>query len=204
MEREVVVEGHVSYDAMFEQVTKARRKLSVKLSNANKTIHQLDRELERQDNTVKELYTAVGALQTELASLCAFVDEVLFNAEHLRNKEQFMQKTGHLAGRMKALSAGLEAQLEAVDDMSLRAVPIKWVGVAEDVRVMGTFDGWTRGEQLSPEEYTGTFTEFSGELKVRPGAYEIKFLVDDEYRLAPDWPTTCDDPMTANNVLVVE
>lgn len=38
----------------------------------------------------------------------------------------------------------------------------------QDVQVMGSFDGWTRGEQLSPES-TGTFTKFAATIKLRPG-----------------------------------
>ena len=50
-------------------------------------------------------------------------------------------------------------------------------------RVMGSFDGWTRGESLSPalvgtETAPGLGTEFSGDLRLRPGRYEIKFVVD--------------------------
>ena len=35
---------------------------------------------------------------------------------------------------------------------------------------MGTFDGWSQGEHLSPE-YTGSFTKFSTTLMLRPGRY---------------------------------
>lgn len=35
---------------------------------------------------------------------------------------------------------------------------------------MGTFDGWSQGEHLSPE-YTGSYTKFSTTLMLRPGRY---------------------------------
>lgn len=35
---------------------------------------------------------------------------------------------------------------------------------------MGSFDGWSQGEHLSPE-YTGSFTKFSTTLMLRPGRY---------------------------------
>ena len=52
--------------------------------------------------------------------------------------------------------------------MDVREVPLTWTGMAEDVRVMGSFDGWTEGAQLSPEEL-GTPMRFGGVLKLRPG-----------------------------------
>jgi len=33
---------------------------------------------------------------------------------------------------------------------------------------MGSFDGWSQGEHLSPE-YTGSYTRFSTTLMLRPG-----------------------------------
>lgn len=36
---------------------------------------------------------------------------------------------------------------------------------------MGTFDGWSQGEHLSPE-YNGSFTKFSTTLMLRPGRYD--------------------------------
>lgn len=35
---------------------------------------------------------------------------------------------------------------------------------------MGSFDGWTYGEQMSPEA-TGTMTRFTTVLKLRPGRW---------------------------------
>ena len=85
-----------------------------------------------------------------------------------------------------------------------KTVPVSWAGVAQDVKLMGSFDGWAEGEQLSPNDVTGAFTEFSGELLLRPGVYEVKFLVDGRWRLAPEWPTSGSDPVKSNNILVIE
>lgn len=37
---------------------------------------------------------------------------------------------------------------------------------------MGSFDGWTEGEEMSPE-YSGDYAIFSATLKLRPGRYMI-------------------------------
>lgn len=70
------------------------------------------------------------------------------------------------------------------------------------MQVMGSFDGWSHGEHMSPE-YTGGFTKFYTVLKLRPGRYEIKFLVDGEWQLSPELPIIGEGPMQ-NNLLVVE
>lgn len=104
---------------------------------------------------------------------------------------------------------------------------LKWY---QSVQVMGTFDGWSQGEHLSPE-YTGSFTKFSTTLLLRPGRYflvwiiklllfllflglvliggfmlwryEIKFLVDGEWKLSPEFPTVREGLME-NNLLIVK
>ena len=47
----------------------------------------------------------------------------------------------------------------------------------QSVQVMGTFDGWIQGEQLSPE-YTGSYTKFSTTLLLRPGRYHSIDSID--------------------------
>ncbi|KAK8546643.1 hypothetical protein V6N12_027419 [Hibiscus sabdariffa] len=49
-----------------------------------------------------------------------------------------------------------------------KEVGLFWCGMAESVQVMGSFDGWSQGEHLSPE-FTGSFTKFSTTLLLRPG-----------------------------------
>jgi hypothetical protein len=36
----------------------------------------------------------------------------------------------------------------------VRQVPVEWIGVASEVKVMGDFDDWTRGHELSAEDVT--------------------------------------------------
>jgi hypothetical protein len=64
-----------------------------------------------------------------------------------------------------------------------------------------SFDGWTWGVPLSPEE-PSAYTTFSATLHLLPGTYQIKFLVDSQWRLAAGWPET-GDGLSCNNVLVV-
>ena len=71
---------------------------------------------------------------------------------------------------------------------------------------MGSFDDWTCGKDLSPNElHDQVFTKFEAVLLLRPGRYFVKFRVDDEWRLAgDDWPIDRDADGVENNVLIVE
>ncbi|KAF5479999.1 hypothetical protein F2P56_000775 [Juglans regia] len=108
----------------------------------------------------------------------------------------------HLLSRIEAVREKLKEQIKDVDGAQSKEVSLFWCGMAESVQVMGTFDGWSQGEHLSPE-YTGSFTNFSATLMLRPGRYEIKFLVDGEWHLSPEYPTVGEGLMK-NNLLIVE
>ena len=78
------------------------------------------------------------------------------------------------------------------DGAVLREVPVIWQGNASDVRLMGSFDDWTRGIHLSPEWHghgDGMSDTFTATVALVPGVYEVKFLVDGEWRTTDDWPT---------------
>jgi hypothetical protein len=108
-----------------------------------------------------------------------------------------------LQNSVEDLSKKLKNESETLSYIRKVSVPISWVGVAEDVKLMGSFDGWTGGQQLSPtESISGGQLEFSTELLLRPGVYEVKFMVDGRWQLASEWPLTGRDPV--NNLLVVE
>ncbi|GMY22802.1 protein PTST, chloroplastic isoform X2 [Fagus crenata] len=76
----------------------------------------------------------------------------------------------HLLSRLEAVHVKLEEQIKDVDVAQSKEVHLFWTGMAESVQVMGTFDGWSQGEHLSPK-YTGSFTKFSTTLMLRPGRY---------------------------------
>ncbi|KAG8659772.1 protein PTST, chloroplastic isoform X2 [Manihot esculenta] len=107
----------------------------------------------------------------------------------------------HLLSRLEAVHERLEEQIKDIDAVQSKEVHLFWCGMAESVQVMGSFDGWSLGEHLSPE-YDGSFTKFTTTLMLRPGRYEIKFLVDGEWQLSPEYPTV-GEGLTENNLLVV-
>ncbi|BBN16083.1 hypothetical protein MPTK1_7g03320 [Marchantia polymorpha subsp. ruderalis] len=110
--------------------------------------------------------------------------------------------TTFLASEAPELQQTLLKQLETIEGVRSREVECVYYGMAENVVVMGSFDSWSHGEAMSPE-MTGTFTKFSATLKLLPGRYEIKFMVDGEWRLSNFLPIIGEGLMM-NNLLVVD
>lgn len=48
--------------------------------------------------------------------------------------------------------------------------------VTQGVQVMGSFDGWSQGEEMSPEYSGGDYARFSATLRLRPGRYQLSTL----------------------------
>ncbi|KAH8483229.1 hypothetical protein H0E87_027849 [Populus deltoides] len=157
-----------------------RKNLTKKLSEAN----QQNRFLKRQ---------ALVTLSEEIAQY-----EIPEGSRKINGK--YVQS--HLLSRSRVLQEKLKEQIKDVDAAKSKEVSLFWCGMAESVQVMGSFDGWSQGEHLSPE-YDGSFTKFSATLMLRPGRYEIKFLVDGDWQLSPEYPTI-GEGLTENNLLIVE
>ncbi|AQK63783.1 protein FLOURY ENDOSPERM 6, chloroplastic [Zea mays] len=80
----------------------------------------------------------------------------------------------------------------------LRTVCIMWANPATDVLLVGSFDGWTSQRKLERSE-NGMF---SLNLRLYPGRYEIKFIVDGVWKNDPLRPTVHNNGHE-NNLLLV-
>ncbi|CAA3000122.1 Hypothetical predicted protein [Olea europaea subsp. europaea] len=88
----------------------------------------------------------------------------------------------------------------------LRTVCIVWPKSASEVLLAGTFDGWTTQNECSIElqrkmekSKTGIFSVY---LKLYPGRYEIKFIVDGIWKVDPLRPIT-HNGRYENNLLII-
>ncbi|CAN6287209.1 unnamed protein product [Urochloa humidicola] len=81
----------------------------------------------------------------------------------------------------------------------LRTVCIMWVNPASEVLLVGSFDGWTSQRKLERSSERGMF---SLNLRLYPGRYEIKFIVDGVWKNDPLRPTVYNNGHE-NNLLVV-
>lgn len=64
--------------------------------------------------------------------------------------------------------------------------------------------GWARSRMSSKQIYSKQTCADSGLVCVLQGNYDVKFLVDGQWRLTPHWPTRDDTTGSTNNVLRIE
>lgn len=75
--------------------------------------------------------------------------------------------------------------MQAMDAKVPREVPVAWFGVASEVRLMGSFDGWTRGVDLSADDISDSvFTRFEATVLLLPvNAYRKSLSVGLSHRV---------------------
>ncbi|XP_030452189.1 protein PTST, chloroplastic [Syzygium oleosum] len=180
-----------------------RARLIRKLSEANQQNRFLKRQLHVKEDALVTFKSELAVMELEVQALVALAEEIAKSETPVGTRKingKYVQS--HLLSRLEAIREKLKEKTKDVDAARSKEVPLFWYGMAESVQVMGTFDGWSQGEHLSPE-YTGSFTKFSTTLMLRPGRYEIKFLVDGEWQISPEFPTI-GEGLTKNNLLIVE
>ncbi|KAM0014747.1 putative AMP-activated kinase, glycogen-binding protein [Helianthus debilis subsp. tardiflorus] len=82
----------------------------------------------------------------------------------------------------------------------LRTICIYWTHSASEVLLVGSFDGWTSQVKMEKTR-TGIF---STSLKLYPGRYEIKFIVDGIWRVDPMLPVVHNNGYENNSLIVHE
>ncbi|KAL2531667.1 5'-AMP-activated protein kinase-related [Abeliophyllum distichum] len=180
-----------------------RSKLIKKLSEANQHNRFLKRQLQTTENSLSSFKSELATMELEFQALVNLAEEIAnYSIPDGSRKIKGKYVQSHLLSRLEAVQEKLKEQIKDLDAAQPKEVPLFWSGVAESVQIMGSFDGWSEGEHLSPE-YTGSYTMFTATLMLRPGRYEIKFLVDGEWQLSPKFPTVGEGLMQ-NNLLIVE
>ncbi|KAE9594401.1 putative [Hydroxymethylglutaryl-CoA reductase (NADPH)] kinase [Lupinus albus] len=180
-----------------------RSKLTKKLSEANQQNRFLKRQLHIKEEALVKFKSELAVMGLEVQALARLAGEIAQSGiPQGARKINGKYIHSHLVARLEAVHEQLKEQIKDVDAAQSKQISVFWVGMAESVQVMGSFDGWSQGEHLSPE-YTGSYTRFSTTLMLRPGRYEIKFFVDGEWHLSPEFPII-GDGLTKNNLLVVK
>jgi hypothetical protein len=210
---------------MYEQLVQAQRRSAQKLSDANARAQRVERELASAQRGLAQAERALAVLASDLRGAARASRGLEASARLGIAGQPLMASAAStppslssplatealaLSRRLAALAAGAAARRLAASQAVARAVPLEWIGIASEVRVMGDFDGWTAGVALNPadgEDSAGgggsTFCRFEGELRLRPGQYQVKLLVDGEWRLCGGWPEADDGSGNTVNVLTV-
>lgn len=93
-----------------------------------------------------------------------------------------------------------QAGAPGTEDDGLVDVPIQWTGGGRTVLVTGNFaDNWRGRIKLRKSTH-----DFNTVLRLAPGQYRLKFLVDDSWRCSKSMPTATDNDGTLVNYIEVE
>ncbi|PWA50134.1 Immunoglobulin E-set [Artemisia annua] len=199
----IMIRCSVAYLIPFSEVTNERAKLLKKLSEANQHNRYLKRQLLAREDAISQFKSELAVTELEIQALLNMAKEIAsygIPAGSRKVNGKYFQSL--LLLQLQSVQEKLKKQIKDVEIAQSKEVSLFWSGMAESVQVMGSFDGWSHGEYLSAE-YTGSYTRFSTSVMLRPGRYEIKFLVDGEWLLSPDYPTVGEGLME-NNLLIVE
>lgn len=189
---------------LFEQMVTLRTRLNERLAASNKFAKYLESSLQTRDKDIKHANERLVAAMLEIESLKHIAQDAVEAAESEEmTRTQIAARLDTLTKRLDLMHAALRRDVKDIDAACIKSVPIRWVGMASDIRIMGSFDHWTKGVAMSPEFIEGGNNVFVADLMLVSGTYEIKFVVDGIWQTAPDWATT-GDGLGANNLLVVE
>lgn len=194
-----------SKEDLYQQLQQTQQRMSSRLRESQLYVRHLEGDLLERDEEIEAHHSRISLLAAEFEHILKTTAELRAGLDG-RDTKFDEEKLRILEASTHELSAILRSEEETLTYIKKNAVEISWVGVAEDVKLMGSFDDWSRGEQLSPTDLSGGGgqMEFTAEVLLRPGVYEVKFLIDGRWQLAPQWPMSGKDPVSANNLLVVE
>lgn len=115
--------------------------------------------------------------------------------------------------KTEKLMSEMDAELLAAEDSlsGLKEVQIQYLGEGQLVEVAGSFNGWHQRIRLDPQPSSTGKTSidsrnlrmWSALLWLYPGEYEIKFVVDGEWKIDPAREITTRTGMQ-NNILQVD
>lgn len=147
-----------------------------------KELHKLSYALEFQQNEIKK---ARDLLRSTRAKLAVIEGKITLEVIESQKSVEKKQKRLHAADMALCI---------------LRCVWVVWPNSASEVFLSGSFDGWTN--QWKMEKKKPRSREFSLCLKLYPGRYEIKFIVDGVWTVDKLLPIVSSNGFQ-NNLLVV-
>ncbi|XP_042496923.1 protein PTST homolog 2, chloroplastic-like [Macadamia integrifolia] len=143
-------------------------------------LQMLSDDWEFQETTIMKTQDKLRSTRAKLAVLEGKMALAISEAQKMVEKKQ-----RRIDGAQKALSL-------------LHTACILWSSPASEVLLAGSFDGWA--SQRKMEKSSGGI--FSVNVKLYPGRYEIKFIVDGVWKIDPLRPTVHNNGHE-NNLLIV-
>ncbi|XP_031247414.1 protein PTST homolog 2, chloroplastic [Pistacia vera] len=141
----------------------------------------------------------------KLSDAWEFQENEIMNGQY--RLRSIRAKLAVLEGKMTLAMIGAQKMIEEkqkrIDDARrdlrlIRTACIVWPNSASEVLLVGSFDGWSSKRKMEKSR-TGIFTL---SLKLYPGKYEIKFIVDGEWKVDPLRPIVYNGGYE-NNLLMI-
>ncbi|KAL3511179.1 hypothetical protein ACH5RR_030580 [Cinchona calisaya] len=149
------------------------------LANSSSDLQTLSDALEFQENEFMSCQERLRSIRAMLSVLEGKTALAIMDAQKELEEKQM---------RIDTASKSLEL---------LRTACIVWPNSASEVLLAGSFDGWTTQRKMERSQ-TGIFSVC---LKLYPGRYEIKFIVDGKWRIDPLRPIV--NKGYENNLLII-
>ncbi|GIL62875.1 hypothetical protein Vafri_17087 [Volvox africanus] len=191
---------------LYQSAVESQKRMSAKLAEANAHLSYVERRIEEANKDLQDAAAFLKKVAMEFGTTSRQVESTAAAVRFGVDKEDAVAKLVKLCERLEALEATVQAQRTSFAKRVPKRVPVAWVGVASEVKLMGNFDGWTRGFELSAAsiDSDGVIRTFEADVPLLPGRYRVKFQVDGGWRLASDWPTENDELGETNSILVVQ
>ena len=198
--------GGGSQRRLYDQMLTLRTRLNERVASSNAFAKYLEKTLLTRDDDLKRANELLYGAAKESGELLRLIrdaqNDIAKSGDDPTRRARGEQKLEQFVNRLQLVESTLTKNAKEIDSTVVRTVPVEYHGIASDVIMMGDFDGWTRGIQLYPSFVEGGSSTFTGEARLPPGTYLVKFKVDGEWRLAREWPSS-GEGFDANNVLTV-
>ena len=191
---------------LYDQMLTLRTRLNERVAASNAFAKYLEKTLLTRDDDLKRANELLYGAAKESGELLRLIrdaqNDIVKSGDDATRRARGEQKLEKFVNRLQLVESTLTKNAKEIDSTVVRTVPLEYHGIASDVIMMGDFDGWTRGIQLYPSFVEGGSSTFTGEARLPPGTYLVKFKVDGEWRLAREWPSS-GEGFDANNILTV-
>lgn len=148
--------------------------------NSSDDLAKLSDAWEFQETEIMNSQARLRSLRAKLAVLEGKMSLAIMDAQKAIDEKQ--KKIDHVHKALKLL----------------KPTCVVWPNIASEVFLVGSFDGWSSQRKMEKSN-TGIFSVF---LQLYPGNYEIKFIVDGEWKIDPLRPVVNNNGYV-NNLLVV-
>ncbi|XP_031397882.1 protein PTST homolog 3, chloroplastic isoform X2 [Punica granatum] len=165
----------------------------------------VDTEMSREENRaeISQLKYMLHQKELELSRLKEEIEREELALSFLQRKAE------NEINKAQKLILEKDAELQAAEESlsGLKEVEIQYCGDGDIVEVSGSFSGWHHRIKMDPQPLAGTGSRksrlWSTVLWLYPGAYEIKFIVDGQWKVDPTKESTTEGAI-CNNILRVD